>query len=105
MAPPKVDGYRLLPSARADLEDIWLFSAQCWSEEQADIYVAGLTRECAVLVDFPVLARERREFDPPVRVRHYQSHLIVYRIVETDIIVIRILHGSRDWQTIIEDEA
>ena len=105
MAPPKVDAYRLLPRARADLADIWTFTAHRWSVEQADTYAAGLTRECAALVAFPVLARERREFDPPVRIRHYQSHLIVYGIVETDIVVIRILHGNRDWQTIIEDEA
>lgn len=56
------------------------------------------------ILEFPALARERTEFKPPVRVRRYQSHLIVYRLDDDHIHIIRVLHGHRDWQAIIGDE-
>jgi toxin ParE1/3/4 len=35
--------YELTPQALADLEGIWLYSAETWSSGQADRYIDSLT--------------------------------------------------------------
>lgn len=49
----------------------------------------------------PESARERTEFDPPVRILPSASHLIVYRIATDHIAILRVLGGRQDWQTIL----
>lgn len=104
MAAPRVDHYRLSPRARADLADIWTFTADRWSVDQADGYISRLTATFEAIVETPTQGRERTEFAPPVRIRRHEAHLIVYRIEHDHVLVIRVLHGHRDWQTIIGEE-
>lgn len=92
---------RLTPAAQRDLEDIWLYSAGTWSVEQADRYIDALEEVCARLLAMPEIARERDEFDPPVRIYPSASHLIVYRIADDHLTVVRILGGRQDWQSIL----
>jgi toxin ParE1/3/4 len=42
------------------------------------------------------LARERREFEPPVRLHPYQAHMIAYIIRDGGLLIIRVLHGRQD---------
>ena len=44
------------------------------------------------------MARERQEFDPPVRLHPYGAHMIVCVENGAGILVIRILHGRQDWE-------
>jgi len=96
------DRYRLTPRALADLDDIWRFSAETWSIEQADRYLDDLVRVFEMIAAMPGLARERRDFSPPVRIHVYQSHLIVY--IETDgrIHILRLLGERQDWLSILK---
>jgi toxin ParE1/3/4 len=50
----------------------------------------------------PTIARERDEFDPPVRIHPSAEHLIVYRTADTLLIVIRILGGRKNWRAVLE---
>ncbi len=97
MAEGKLEGYRLTPAARADLAAIWTYTADTWSVAQADAYVGGIRRNLELLLVYPLMARERLEIDPPVRIHRHRSHLIVYRIEPPYLIVIRIRHGHEDW--------
>ncbi|MGD9481183.1 type II toxin-antitoxin system RelE/ParE family toxin [Shinella sp. G-2] len=46
----------------------------------------------------PLMARERDEISPPVRIHPFKAHLVVYRIIDDgSIFVIRIRHGHEDW--------
>ena len=49
----------------------------------------------------PEMARERPEFDPPVRIHPSADHLIIYRIGRDHLSVLRILGASQDWQAIL----
>ena len=66
------EAYRLTPRALADLEDIWRYSAETWSAAQADQHVDALAQSFGMITALPVLARERLEFTPPVRI-HVQG--------------------------------
>jgi toxin ParE1/3/4 len=44
------------------------------------------------------MARERPEFEPPVRLHPYQAHMIVYIEDGAAILIVRVLHGRQDWE-------
>ena len=49
----------------------------------------------------PEMARERPEFDPPVRIHPSAEHLIVYRLEDDHRAILRVLGGGQDWQAIL----
>jgi toxin ParE1/3/4 len=50
-------GYRLSPSAEADLDDIWVYTATTWSDDQAHTYIAKLFDAFVALGDNPQLGQ------------------------------------------------
>jgi toxin ParE1/3/4 len=98
----KLTHYRLTPSAIADLEEIWRYTAEHWSIDQAERYADSFSQSFETLLRMPKIARERQEFTPPVRLHRSGQHLIVYRIEAGHILVIRILGGRQDWAAILK---
>jgi plasmid stabilization system protein ParE len=45
--------YRLLPSAKLDIEAIHEYTCETWSPAQARAYLAGLRRRLEQLAEFP----------------------------------------------------
>jgi toxin ParE1/3/4 len=95
MVSSRPKSYRLRPKAVEDLEAIWLYTAQQWSVDQADLYTQQLTAGMNLLVTQPKIARERTELNPPVRIYPVASHLIIYRIEADYLDIIRIRHAAR----------
>lgn len=93
--------YRLSPKALDDLDGIWRYAAETWSLVQADSYIDGLVRAFQTIVATPEMVRERSEFDPPVRIHIFESHLIIYTIKEDHVAVLRLLGGQQNWQAIL----
>ncbi|MBB4631883.1 type II toxin-antitoxin system RelE/ParE family toxin [Sphingosinicella soli] len=94
-------GFRLTPRAEADLEDIFAYTVQRWSFMQAQDYHAGLM---AGLERLGSGERSGQPLDIPGAYRKYAvgSHLVIYRIAETDIVVVRILHQRMDVERHLE---
>lgn len=101
MAQTEAGGYRLTPRALADLEEIWQYSAETWSIAQADQHVDGLAQIFAMVAAMPGLARERPEFIPPARIHAHEGHLVVYRVVEGQAVILRLLGARQDWRAIL----
>ena len=93
--------YRLAPRALADVDEIWRYSAETWSVEQADRYIDRLARVFETIAQMPLLARERREFTPPVRIHVHEGHLVVYVAADDHVAIVRVLGGRQDWTTIL----
>jgi toxin ParE1/3/4 len=98
-----VSEYRLSPAAQRDLENIWEFTALNWSSDQADVYLRGLADKLASLCENPSIARERTEIAPPVRLHPYKSHLVIHRVEEDHLVVIRIAHMRQRWRALLSD--
>jgi len=48
------------------------------------------------LIDQPELGRKRNEIRSELRSLVYEKHIIFYRVMNDNIRIIRLLHGSRD---------
>jgi len=98
---PENSRWVILPAAETDMSDIWHYGADNWGIEQADRYADGLFALFDLLADFPEMARERTEFDPPVRIHPSAEHLIIYRVEQDRLIILRVLGAGQDWQAIL----
>jgi toxin ParE1/3/4 len=94
--------YRTTRRADQDIIDIYVHGAGEFGVDQAERYHEGLISVFDLLAENPLLARERTEFNPPVRLHPYQAHMIAYVIRDDGILIIRVLHGRQDWERYLE---
>lgn len=88
--------YRVSKKAQSDIRDIGLYTQQQWGKEQRRAYLSGMQTRFERLSENSLLAAERTEFTPPVRIHPYEKHLIVYIVQGGDILIVRVLHESMD---------
>ena len=79
-----------------DLEEIWLYTFQNWSADQADRYFNDIQEEVERICQNPHLGRSISDIKPGHRMHPVGSHLIVYKIHQSTILVDRILHKHMD---------
>jgi toxin ParE1/3/4 len=89
-------GYLLTPRARADLDEIWDYTAKRWSVAQAERYLREIQRGVEAVASKPGLGRRCDE----IRAGYYKmpvgSHILFYRRTDSRIQIVRILHQSMD---------
>jgi toxin ParE1/3/4 len=89
--------FEISVKAQHDLEEIWLYTFQNWSIEQADRYLNLIFDEIHYLSENPLAGRDYSELRKKYRCSKVKSHLIFYRTTESSVIeVIRILHERMD---------
>ncbi len=89
--------YRLSNKAVADLEEIWLYTYENWSTEQADRYYRLLIAEIEYICDHADAGKPMDHIRKGYRASKVKSHFIFYRMADEGIIeVIRILHERMD---------
>lgn len=86
----------LTPRARRDLDDIWDYSRNRWGERRAEAYLRQLSLDMRTVVDIPRLGQSAEEIRPGYRRFRSGSHVLFYRVTDTGIAVIRILHERMD---------
>jgi toxin ParE1/3/4 len=90
--------HRVAPEAEADLDDIWWYIARgSGSVEIADRFTELLTGRFYLLANTPYIGR-RRDDDPRPGLRSFpvRDYIILYRIDGDDVLILRVLRGSRD---------
>lgn len=90
--------YRTTVEADRDIIEIYVLGAQQFGVAQSERYVDELFDTFELLAENPLMARERRELNPPMRLHPYHAHLIAYLVRDGDILIVRVLHGRQDWQ-------
>ncbi len=85
--------YRISEQAINDLNDIWIYTLNKWSKEQADRYYDLIIDEIEFISDNFLTGKSVEQTRKNYRMTRIKSHLIFYRKVENNIVdVVRILH-------------
>jgi toxin ParE1/3/4 len=91
-------GHRRAPQADSDLDDIWHYVAvNSGSLETADRMIDSITDRFLLLAAHPHAGRDRsQDLRPGLRSFPVSTYLIVYRIEDQDVLILRVLRDSRD---------
>ncbi|MBV9507411.1 MAG: type II toxin-antitoxin system RelE/ParE family toxin [Acidobacteriia bacterium] len=91
-------GHRLTPEAAFDLDDIWYYVAtQSGSPEIADRLIDTITDRFYLLATHLNIGRVRDDdLRPGLRSFPVGEYVILYRIDEGDVLMLRVVRGSRD---------
>jgi toxin ParE1/3/4 len=85
--------YRISEPALIDLDDIWLYTLENWSKDQADRYYGLLLSECEYLSNHFEHGKVMGHISKGYRCSQVKSHLIFYKLGEDGIVeIIRVLH-------------
>jgi toxin ParE1/3/4 len=90
--------HRLSPAAEAELDDIWYYIAkESQSIGIADRVVDSITDRLFLLATHPHLGRRRDDdLRPGLRSFSVGDYVIIYRVENDDVLILRVMHGRRD---------
>lgn len=86
----------LTPAAKTDLVEIWQYTATTWGDDKADAYLDSLDRGFERLIGHPKLGVDYGHVLPGYRRLHIDHHGIFYKILEDEVLVVRVLHEEMD---------
>jgi toxin ParE1/3/4 len=89
--------------AQIDIDGIFDYIAED-NIDAAEEFILKLDQKFALLAKNPMLGRSRGELFPAMRSFPFGKYVIFYRAQEDDIVIMRVLHGSRDIETIFSEE-
>ena len=83
--------------ANEDLNNIWIYTFEKWSENQADEYYAAIKHACIRIGLNPNVGKEYSGINRSLLGHRSGKHIIFYHLIsEDEIEVIRILHERMD---------
>ncbi|MCB0501118.1 MAG: type II toxin-antitoxin system RelE/ParE family toxin [Bacteroidetes bacterium] len=89
--------YELSKKAKSDVEDIADYTIENWGIKQSKEYLVGLYECFEILLDNQSIGRDASEFSSGLHKFTFKSHIIFYQSEGNDILIVRILHHSRDY--------
>lgn len=96
--------YKLTHKAVDDLSEIWNYTYEVWSEQQADKYYKELIAFCQEIAKNRQLGKTYNGISEQLLGIPANSHIIFYRIIDDHFIEItRILHKSMDLKNRIKE--
>ena len=91
------------PVARREITDIWLYTADRWSVEQADSYIRQIESVIARAQERPDIGSAVYGLPSAYRKMKAGSHRVVYRCTDETLIIVCILHEREDVPDEVED--
>ena len=89
--------HRLSSKAAEELDDIWHnLATESNSFDVADRFIDSLTDHFFMLAKHPLIGRTREELRPGYRGFPVGQYLILYRVLDTGVEIMHVLHGRRD---------
>ena len=90
--------FKISKEASKDLEEIWIYTFENWSIEQADYYFNLLMNEIEFIAKNPKSGKDYSQIRKSYFRSKVKSHFIFYKInsIQKKIEIIRILHQRMD---------
>ncbi|MDP3897289.1 MAG: type II toxin-antitoxin system RelE/ParE family toxin [Mesorhizobium sp.] len=98
-----MSNYILSPAAQADIDEIWDYTADNSSTDQADRYIAQIKQACSSISFKHRHGRDIATIRKGYRKLSIGSHIIVFRIVDSKADIVRILHQRMDIESRLKD--
>ena len=98
-----MSSYTISDSARRDVGEIWEYIASD-NADAADRMVDRFYERIELVADSPYLGAVFPTFGETIRHTTVGKYVIFYEARHTEIHVLRVLHGARDFATIFENE-
>ena len=97
--------YKISEEAQNDLENIWLYTFDTWSLEQADRYFNLILDEIEFIAENPNSGKDYSHVRKGYLSSKVKSHFIFYKINPNESLVeiIRILHQQMDIENRLND--
>jgi toxin ParE1/3/4 len=92
------------PKAKHDVRNIWAYYARVASPDIADGVLREIEQSTARLADKPYLGRPRADVIPGLRSVLAQPYLIFYRLTDSSVEIVRVLHERRDFPAILRKD-
>lgn len=92
---------KIAAAAEEDLKEIWAYVAE-HDTDAANRLVKELTKKFALLRDYPHAGREQPKLLLNLRSYTIKGYLIFYQPFDDRVEILRVLHGSRDIESIFE---
>lgn len=84
------------PKAESDLTGIWLYTCEEWGVDEADEYLDQLEAGMQQLLNHPSLGTNYTHVLPGYRRLQIEHHAVFYKVIEPEVLVIRVLHEDMD---------
>jgi toxin ParE1/3/4 len=97
--------HSLSPRARADIDEIAYYVAvESGSLETADRLLESIYRRFLLLGQHPHTGRRRDDIRPGLRSFSSGPYVVLYRVQGNDVLIQRVVRGSRDLAALLRDE-
>jgi toxin ParE1/3/4 len=93
----------LSPKALRDLNDISSYFAQ-QNIEAGERVLALFTEKCTRLIGFPKMGKSYEFLRSNIRGIPLEGYIIFYRVIETDIIILRVVSGRQNLVNLFVDD-
>ncbi|MBQ4819478.1 type II toxin-antitoxin system RelE/ParE family toxin [Aquimarina sp. MMG016] len=90
--------YKVSRKAETDLAKMYEYGIETFGLKQAKGYLLGMHTLFQVLADNTNLGRDASEFMLSLKRFSYKSHTIFYLATDIDILIIRVLNQSMDYE-------
>lgn len=84
------------PTAESDLIGIWVYTCEEWGVDQADKYLDQLEAGMQQLINHPSLGANYAHVLPGYRRLQVEHHAVFYRVLESEMLIVRVLHEDMD---------
>lgn len=88
-------------TAKDDLRNIWEYVAQ-YNPESANKLIKDITKKFSLLRDYPLMGKTQDALLINLRSFAFKDYLIFYQPIDGGVEILRVLHGSRDIESIFE---
>ena len=96
--------YEISKKAKEDIDNIWLYTFENWSQEQADRYYNFTLDEIEYVAKNFESGKSMEHLRKGYRASKVKSHIIFYRKSKNDVVeIIRVLHQKMDIENRLND--
>jgi toxin ParE1/3/4 len=90
-------GYILSPAAKADIVEIWNYTAKRWGEDQAERYLLAIRGACQELAEGTHQSRAVDDIRAGYHKAVIGAHILLFRRAKSgEVDIVRILHRRMD---------